>query len=150
MAPHVTHPLDIVPIREGDEEMVRESLRLLPENTFNISFLERFVRGIPIHGEHLVGQIGIYAKKEPIMGDRSISLVIVNEHLFGDPTDQGDAPLLRIPDGASYIIIEPARMPPLKEDQPFAGVSFNYREARFFFGYELSSRAVETILNRRR
>ena len=138
-----THPLDMVPIRGGHEEEVKSLLRLLPENPFE--YTRQFVRGIPIHSEEFVGQIGLYARKEPVMGDRAISLIAVNEHLFGDPTSPGDNPLFRVPEGARNIDLVSPRMPPLISGHPFMGVEFDYKSAKYFFGYELSPKAVDTI-----
>jgi hypothetical protein len=125
-------------------------LRLLPENTF--SFVEDFQRGIPWCGEQDCGQIGIYARKEPLLGEKGIMLVVVNEHLFGDPTSSDDNPILNIPDGATNIYVVPPRSRPLKKSHPFAGAEFLYKGAKFFFGYELSNGAysaiIESIKNR--
>ena len=138
------HPWNIVEIR-GNREKVLGLLCVLPENTFR--FTKEFRRGLLSCSEKYCGQIGIYAKEEPLLGERGISLVVVNEHLFGDSTTPNDNPVLRIPDGATRIYAVPPRMPPLKKNHPFAGVEFDYRGAQFFFGYELSEGAYRTITN---
>ena len=139
------HPLDIVPIRGGNEEEVRGLLRLLPENTFR--FVREFRRGLFLAKEEYCGQIGIYAKKEPVMGERAVSLIVVNEHLFGDPTTLDYNPCLIVPDEATNIVAVPPRRPPLIKDSPFSGVEFSYRDAKFFFGYELSAGAYRAIVD---
>ena len=119
-------------------------LALLPEDTFR--FIGDFVRGLPELGEEYCGQIGVYAKKESSLGDKGVSLIVVNEHLFGDPTSPEWNPTLRIPKGAENIEVIPPRQSPLKNSHPFAGVEFEYKGANFFFGYELSQRAYSTIV----
>ena len=138
------HPLDIVDIRGNNQEEVRGLLRLLPENTF--SFVRDFQKGLIECGENYCGQIGIYAKKELLIGEKGIMLVVVNEHLFGDPTTPDYNPVLRVPNGATNICIVPPRQSPLKKNHPFVGVEFAYQGANFFFGYELSSRAYSVIM----
>lgn len=133
------HPLEDIEIKGDRKEEVRELLKLLPENTF--SFVEDF-QDSP---SQYCGQMGIYAKKEPLLGERGIMLVIVDEHLFGDPTRSEYNPTLRIPDEAKNINVIPPRQPPLKKNHPFAGTQFSYREANFFFGFELSDEAYSTI-----
>ena len=136
------NPFETIDIRGGNREKVHSLLSLLPETTFR--FFDDFRRGLPGQ-EQFCGQIGIYAREAPLLGETGVMLVVVNEHLFGDPTNPEHNPVLRIPDGASNIYIVPPRQPPLKEDHPFAGVEFSYNGARFFFGYELSGAAYNTI-----
>lgn len=139
-----SHPLEGIVIRGDNQEEVRELLRLLPEDTFR--YAKEFKKGILECDEEFCGQIGIYAKRELLLGEKGVSLIVVNEHLFGDPTTSDDNPVLRIPEGAENIYLIPPRLPPLKEHGPFAGVEFDYKGARFFFGYELSKKAYSTIL----
>ena len=140
----LSHPLDKISIVGNNPEKVRGLLKLLPKDTFD--FVEEFQRGSPCCSEEYCGQIGIYAKEEPLLGERGISLVIVNEHLFGDFTTPDDNPVLRIPNGSTNICFVPPRQPPLKRVHPFAGVEFKYNGAHFFFGYELSEGAYSTII----
>ena len=138
------HPLDKVEIRGNNREEVRSLLGLLPEDTF--PFVDDFRKGLRECSEEYCGQIGIYAREEPLLGERGVMLVVVNEHLFGDPTTPDYNPVLKIPDGARNISLVPPRQPPLKKDHPFAGAEFTYQGARFFFGYELSQRACSIIV----
>lgn len=140
----MSYLLDDIKIRGGNSEEVRGLLRLLPEDTFE--FVEDFRKGLVECGEQYCGQIGIYAEKEPLLGEKGLSLIVVNEHLFGDPTNLDHNPVLKIPDGATNICLVPPRQPPLKKAHPFAGAEFNYKEVRFFFGYELSEGAYSAIL----
>lgn len=140
----MVHPLDNIEIREGNSEEVHGLLRLLPEDTFE--FVEDFRKGLAECGEQYCGQIGIYARKEPLLGEKGLSLIVVNEYLFGDPTNLDYNPFLKIPDGATHIYLVPPRQPPLKKSGSFAGVEFDYKEARFFFGYELSEGAYSAII----
>jgi hypothetical protein len=138
------HTLDTISIKGNNQEEVRGLLRLLPETTFQ--FVRDFQRGLPEYGENYCGQIGIYAKKEPLLGEKGVMLIVVNEHLFGDPTSPDYNPVLRVPDGATDIHVVPPRQPPLKKNHPFAGTEFSYRGASFFFGYELSEGAYSAII----
>jgi len=136
--------LDSIEIRGDSKEEVRGLLRLLPEDTFE--YLDDFKKGLLECDEKYCGQIGIYAKKEPLLGEKGVLLVVINEHLFGDPTTPEYNPILKIPEGAKNIYLIPPRQHPLKKSHPFAGVEFDYKEAHFFFGYELSEGAYFAIL----
>ncbi len=136
------NPFETIDVRGNNQKRVRSLLNLLPKTTF--PFVSDFQRGFP-REEKSCGQIGIYAREAPSLGEKGVMLVVVNEHLFGDPTKPEHNPVFRIPDGASNIYFVPPRQPPLKEDHPFAGVEFSYKGARFLFGYELSGAAYNTI-----
>lgn len=137
------HPLEYIEVRVGERTEVMGLIRLLPRDTFRHT--EDFIKSQLDYES--VGRCGIYAKQEPLLGDRGVSLIVVDEHLFGNPMDSSHHPTLRIPDGATDIYLVPPRQPPLKERGSFAGVEFNYQGARFFFGYELSPTAYKTIRN---
>ena len=136
--------LDEIEIRGNNPEETKGLLMLLPKNTF--PFIAEFRRGLSECGEKYCGQIGIYAKKEPLLGEKGVMLVIINEHLFGDATTSDYNPVLRIPNDATNICLVPPRQSPLKKNHPFAGVEFQYQRATFFFGYELSERAYSAIV----
>ena len=138
------HPFDNIEIRRGDPEKVRESLRLLPEDTFK--YVKEFRRGLPECRGRTCGQIGIYAQSEPILGDDAISLRVIDEHLFGDPTDELDTPYLRIPEGATNIRLDSPRQPPLIKT-PFCRATFDYKGRTFSLGYQLSGEAHSVIVD---
>jgi hypothetical protein len=139
-----THPLEAVQIRDNDSDGVKSILRLLPNTTFR--FTHSFCRGLGSCSENC-GRIGIYAKMEPLLGKRGVSLIVVDEHLFGNTVNPDFNPTLQVPDGARNIFLVPPRMPPLKTGSPFAGVQFDYQDASFFFGYELSEEAYQTVVD---
>ncbi|MBS3077835.1 hypothetical protein J4233_06250 [Candidatus Pacearchaeota archaeon] len=140
------HPLDAVEIRGNDPEKVRGLLRLLPVNTF--PFVREFQKGSAELKEEYCGQIGIYAQESPYVGKNGgVMLIIINEHLFGNPTTSEDNPLLRVPNGATNILIVPPRQSPLKKDHPFMGTEFSYRGVDYLLGYELSGGAHAAIIN---
>lgn len=139
----MAHPLDIIPIKGKRSEQVRSLLRLLPEDTFE--FASIFCSRLPEHSTNL-GQNRLYAQREPQLGKKGVRLAIVDEHLFGDPLNSQFNPVLRIPQGATNVILVPPRIPPIMTCGPYAGATFDYRDASFFFAYELSERARATII----
>jgi len=123
---------------------VKDIESLLPTDVF--SHIEQFRHGLAYATDSC--DIGIYAKKEPLLGEKGIMLIAVNEHLFGDPNNQYDNPFFKLPEGATNIMFISSRELP-HNNMIYTGVQFTYREAKFLFGYESRNNSLDGKLSTR-
>ncbi len=135
------HPLQEIKIRGRNKEEVRRLLTNLPTDIFSHS--EEFRHGIPYATNH--NDITIYAKKEPSLGKKGIMLVVVNEHLYGDPHNTYDTPFFRIPEGATDILFVPSREPP-RANTIYSAVHFTYQGTHVALGFECRENSLEKKL----